>query len=204
MLRFISAIENHKVLSVQTSHSVGVFDDLFIDYKTGKIIGIYINTSPAAVLEKIPFIGSYLSPQSKHIILSPNIIEWSNAIYIQSFDAIIQIDEMIRYKDQLNDDYSIFGLKVYTKKGIYLGTVNDVMIETVTMTLRKIIVSKQGLIKRAQYDIPMAYVYKITSQKVIVNDISRKIQEAKKAQRRGKGKNPQAKKQPAFSSNAQK
>lgn len=162
MLRMYSRLQDAAVISLHTSTQVAKIDDLFIDFNSGKILGLYLHKT------------GFLFPPNT-MLLSQNIVEWSNAIYIQSEDSISELSELVRYEKKLSEDFSIFGLKTYTKEGKYIGKVSDIMIETMTMTLRKIEVERGFAFWKTQLLVPLDQVYKITSQRLIVNDIRSKI-----------------------------
>jgi uncharacterized protein YrrD len=165
MIRFFSKLEDLPIISLRSSVKLAKIEDLFFDFDKGKILGVYVKKSTPLF-----FVSSKL-----YLIRAENILEWSNAVYIQSEDNIDEIDDLLSMKERLDSDFSIFGLKVFTKKGKYMGKVDDILMETVTMSLRKILIKKKTFFSSSEQLTPAKEIISITKDRITIKNPVKKV-----------------------------
>ncbi len=88
------------------------------------------------------------------------------ALIVQSEDSLADPQEMVRLSKKIKKRAKIVGEKVYTKKGEFLGTVFDYVIESPTLAISRIYL-KKFLDQRI---IHASAIVKIEQNKIIVKD----------------------------------
>lgn len=101
-----------------------------------------------------------------------DVISWHDVLHICNRDSIIHGDDVLRVQTVQKSGGKIFGNKVETKDGKYLGKVMDYVIDDHLMVLKQLFVAK-GLLGLVRYDsriISAKNILEILPDKIVVKD----------------------------------
>lgn len=138
---------------------IGMIKAPIIDPETGQVVALMVGVLKQKVL------------------VPRDIIKWSRGvIYIHDAADIVSIEEILRAKEVFKKYTPIFGEKVFTKSGEFLGKVFDYEINTEKMALSKIFTAKELLLFRYdKIEIPSKNIIEIRRKKIIVKDRGVKV-----------------------------
>lgn len=128
--------------------------DILIDTQTGKVSCFFVNAG------------------KMKIILPSDIIFFGQAVIIGDNEDIVDAEDIIRVTDIIEKDIGILKSKVETRKGEYLGNVNNYIIDLKFFGLKKIIVYKSffGLFKSQDLLISARDIVKIEKGLITVKN----------------------------------
>ena len=159
MLKFFSDIETLPIVSVSTGQTIASVVDFLFDYTTGRVLALIVEPKEFFRLRK-----------KDMLVVSDDILEWSNAIYVQDRSVIMKIDEIVRLKRIYDSYFTIFGLKVRTESGKRIGRLEDFIFETRSMRLYKILVKRGFWFFKYQQLISHKHIVSIEDNYIIVKD----------------------------------
>ncbi|MDD4352450.1 MAG: PRC-barrel domain-containing protein [Candidatus Gracilibacteria bacterium] len=164
MLKLHSNLEDMKVISFQSEKALAVFEDLIVRASSAQVIGMLVTQK------------SFLKSTRKLIVL-PDILEISNAIYVQNDDAILSTDEIVRLRELEKERFSLINLPVESRSGEKIGQITDYVFDTLTGQIMKFHSSPRLLgFNQTERIIATEQVYELTKDKLIVQDGQEKIQ----------------------------
>jgi uncharacterized protein YrrD len=88
------------------------------------------------------------------------------AVIVQNEESVVSPKEMVRLNKKIKNRAKIIGEKVYTKKGEYLGTVSDYVLENSTLSIVRIYIKKLF----DQRIIHVSAIIKVEQNKITVKD----------------------------------
>ena len=160
----------NKVQALEDGAYLGTIRTLIIDPKNGRLL--------AALVGKGNFGGRKFLP-----IL--DMIDFSlDKVYVKNEGVLLEPKDLVRANEILIKRIQVLRMKAFTKKGEYLGRVDDVLFDTNTGMIEKFYIGHnifmnffyRGII------VPKSRIEKITKKKVIVcNDVCEKEKAAEKA-----------------------
>ncbi|MFC1599934.1 PRC-barrel domain-containing protein [Patescibacteria group bacterium] len=133
--------------------------DILIDHKSGKVCCFFVD-------------------QGKMKILIPlDILFFGQVVTIRDGEDIIDAEDVIKVQECLNSDIRIFKSRVETKKGEYLGNVQNFLINIKAFGLTKIIVYKSllGLFKSQDRIISARDIIEIKKGLIVVKNKCAKV-----------------------------
>ncbi|MDP2642711.1 MAG: PRC-barrel domain-containing protein [Candidatus Peregrinibacteria bacterium] len=154
MEMFYSNIVGTLVFEDDSPRPVAVIKDLVMDPDRGALIAFVVN-------------------QNKGLVVSPmDVISFKQVMKINNADNVVEAAEILRVSEVLKSDRPIFGAKVFTKSGEYLGKVFDFSIDAKTYDLNKIFAAKDilGLFRYNSLIIPAKSIVEVKPYKIIVKD----------------------------------
>lgn len=163
---FYSNIVGTLVFEDDSPRPVAIIKDLVMDPDRGALIAFVLN-------------------QNKQLVISPmDVISLKQVMKISNADDIVEAVEILRVSEVLKSNRPIYGAKVFTKSGEYLGKVFDFSIDAKTYDLNKIFVAKDflGLFRYNSLIIPAKSIIEVKSYKIIVKD-SKEAEKEKDLQR---------------------
>ncbi len=138
--------------------------DLIVDPENGKLLAFVVNLSKNLII--VPF----------------DIISWKEVIRIHNGDSIIEGNEVIRIAEVQKRGVKIFHNKVETKDGQKLGKVNDFSVNSNSLMLQKLYLSKGilGLVRYESRIISAKNIIEILPEKIVIKDNTKVKEEVKK------------------------
>lgn len=106
----------------------------------------------------------------------------SKGLVVNDHDAITPVEDMIRLKDVIDDEYELIGKLVVTDGDRKLGKVQDYAVENQSMFVKKLYVN-QSLFKsltsftKPQLIIDRTQIVDVTNDKIVVREASEKVTE---------------------------
>lgn len=154
MDRFYTKIVGLPVVEDDNVRALTTVKDVVIDPEKGKILAFIVDTN-------------------KNLIITPmDVISWHDVLHINDRNVIIHGDEILRVQTVQKHDVKVFGNRVETKDGKYLGKVMDYAIDDHSMVLKKLFVAK-GILGLVRYDtriIAAKNILEILPDKIVVKD----------------------------------
>jgi uncharacterized protein YrrD len=154
MDRFYTKIVGIPVVEDDRLRAITTVKDLIIDPESGKVLAFVVDSN-------------------KNLIVMPmDVISWHDVLHINHRDSIISGDDVLRIQAVQKEGTNIFGNKVETKNGKYLGKVVDYSIDNHSMILKRIFVAKGflGLVRFESRVISSKSILEILPEKIIVKD----------------------------------
>jgi uncharacterized protein YrrD len=133
--------------------------DVLIDHNDGKVCCFFVD-------------------KGKLKIITPmDILFFGQAITIHDSEDIIDTQDVIKVRQCIESDVRIYKSRVETKKGEYLGKVQDYYIDVKVFGLTKIVVYKSilGLLKSQDRLIPARDIIEIKKDLIIVKNKCAKV-----------------------------
>lgn len=164
MLKFAKTILSKPVLLNQERALVGVVEDIVVDPADGRVVGILVREGFG----------------KKHIkaVAEKDILAISDKfVLIPGYEAVGDIEEIVRVAVIVNKKIQIIGNKVVTVAGNNLGRVNDFSIDTVSGILAKVYVEPNIFslgVLAGSHIIDRKQIISIEKDKIIVEDTSLK------------------------------
>jgi len=162
MFKIYSRIHKLPIFSVNTEGKVAEFSDFLVDPDNGKIMAVFVK------------IKDFLKSDTK-LVLSQDILEWSNALYIQDPANIVDYEEIVRLKKLVEDHFSLIDLKVVTKSGDRIGVIEDYILETNTSQIVRFYISEHKFFSNRRFIIGIDQVHEITKDALVVKDAFEKV-----------------------------
>jgi len=167
MDRFYTKIVGLPVVEDDGLRALTTVKDLVMDPERGKALAFVVD-------------------HGKNLIITPiDVISWHDVLHIHSREVIIHGDDVLRVNEVQKSGIKIFGNRVETKTGKYLGKVIDFVIDNHSMVLKKIFVAK-GFLGLLRYDtraIASKNILEILADKIIVKDDMATVREEAKEKR---------------------
>lgn len=158
MLKSAKSFLNIPIISLYNTTKIGSLLDFVVHPDIGKIIGV--------VGERSGFLKKNVK-----VVSIADIREMSKeALIVDNEDALVPQGEIIKIDNILKSGIKIFGNKVVTESGRFLGKVSDFLIDEL-FYLAKIYV-KPPLINffETEIIIPRDFILKVTKEEIIVSD----------------------------------
>jgi len=152
---------NNKVRSLIDNENLGRIKTLIIDPEKGRLLAVLVakgNFGPRKFLSILDMIDFNL-----------------DTVFVRNSDVLMKREELVRANEILIKKIQILKIKAFTKKGDYLGKVDDVLIDTNTGMIEKFYIGHSFLVNLWSKGIivPKNKVLKITKDKLIVsNEVS--------------------------------
>jgi len=154
MLIQASTILNLPVAAIEEKAKIGTVKNLIINPENGELIGL--------IVRKTGFIFSTNKILSGHDILDID----KNGVVTRKEENLVDIKEVIRIKKIISSKICVLNQKAVTQSGKYLGRVNDLLIESETLSIVKYYI--HGIIEDKIF--PANKVIEITKKAVIFFD----------------------------------
>lgn len=144
------------IASIEEESKVGEISQLVIDPKNGALLGFLVRSG-----------GIF----SEHKALSVvDVREWDpNGLVIGSIHHIVPINEIVRMKEIVDLKLVILGLKAQTESGKSLGVIENLLIDTDTLTVAKYYV--KNILLGDERVFPANSVVKIDKTVVFQDDV---------------------------------
>ena len=122
-------------------------------------------------------VGFLLGHRGEYVLAPADIIFWDDGIFVQDEDDILETQEIIKVQEVLKKNLPIFGAKVFTKKGVYIGKVYDIGIDQKFFVMTTIAVAKNilGLFPYDEKILPQNHILEVKPDRIIVKDIDAKV-----------------------------
>ncbi|MCX6811216.1 MAG: PRC-barrel domain-containing protein [Candidatus Berkelbacteria bacterium] len=121
----ISSLElkGGEIISLESGSSIGEIRDPIVDPINGKILAFDVGTG---------FLTKRL------ILSSTDIIEWQrNALIVYGMNVLVEPIEVKRVLDLIKKRFKLIGKRALTQKGVNLGRISDIYIDTTTSMVAK-------------------------------------------------------------------
>ena len=156
----ISAMElkHGEIISLENGSSIGKIREPICDPNNGKVLAFDVETG-------------FLS--KRQILSSTDIIEWQhNALIVYGMNVLVEPIEIKRVYNLIKKRSRIIGKRALTQKGIKLGRIEDVYIDSTNGMIAKYNISHDFISSFAKEGriIPASYVVKIDKKGVIFKD----------------------------------
>jgi uncharacterized protein YrrD len=154
----ISAVElkGGEIISLESGASIGEIREPIVDPENGRVLAFDVGTGFLA----------------KRLILSANdIIEWQrNSLIVYGMNVLVEPTEVKRVLDLIKKRFKLIGKRATTQKGLALGRVSDIYIDTTTGMVAKYNLSHHILISFLDEGriIPANMVVKIDNKKGVI------------------------------------
>ncbi|MCF7844547.1 MAG: PRC-barrel domain-containing protein [Kiritimatiellales bacterium] len=106
----------------QDEEKLGDLSGMLIDPDTGKVEGFYVDV-PALMGNSTLFCSSM------------DIRSWGTMIHLRDREVLSPAEDRVRLQNLLADNRSVFGQKICTESGAYLGKCKDVQFDTGKMKI---------------------------------------------------------------------
>lgn len=167
MLVYASKLIGTPVLSVQAGGRIANVTELIVDPDNLKIIAFKLG-------------GPLMMKAKANILDIKSVREYSNyGLVIDDIEELVEKDDVVKISQILNLNFNLNGLKVETKKGSYLGKIEDYTVTSEDFIVQQLIV-KRRLMKSfldPQLTISRKEIVEITDYKVIIKDEEKTIKE---------------------------
>lgn len=157
-------------MDLETSQAIGEIIDWIINPEEKKITALAI---------KQPGLFS-----STKVITTTDIIEYGPGIVVvRNQNAVIKPSEVVRLKKLIKSKYRVIGSRVETRSGKILGTIEDLLFETIDSTIQKIYIKPGilGILSRPDIIVDADKIIQIEPTRVVVQDDVSDIQANKLA-----------------------
>lgn len=165
MLKLFSQVQGLPIVSVNTESRVGIIDDIVIDPENGHIMALRVKAKDF-ILAKIRY------------VIWIDVLEISNAIYVQDPSNVVEADEVVRMKKIILGYFPLIGLTVKTTSGKRLGVVEDCVFESTTCQIIRFYITGKYFWELKKLIISYKDVYEITPKTMIVKDELKTEEEA--------------------------
>ncbi len=171
MFKEVSLLIQTPIIAATTGRRIGKVEDFIVQPDSGKILALVAK-------KKTPF-------TKMKIISASDIYEFvPGLVVVSSEEAAVEPEEIVRVNEILKQKIKIIGNKVITKSQVYVGKVDDFLIEFPTFYLAKLYVKTNILqdLFKGEIIVPADKIIKITAKAIIVeNDVIQKerVKEAK-------------------------
>lgn len=134
--------------------------------RLGKVMNVVVAPESGKVL------GFQLAPFGQKVITPVDILSWKDELVVHDADSILDIQDVIKIEESLKTSVTLLRNKVVTKKGVFLGKVNDYFIDPKMMMLVKLAVSKSilGFFRYEHKLIDARNILEIKKNVIIVKD----------------------------------
>ena len=158
---------NYPVLSLHVGGPVAWVDAEVVDPEKLKIVAFYVS-GPAAKND----------PEVGEILETEDVREFSNlGMIVDSVEDFVNQGDVVKLDKVLELNFSLFGLKVETKKGSKLGKITDFVVDTDSFMVHQLVVKRPAV--KALLDpeliIPRKELVEVNDYKIIVKDEEDKI-----------------------------
>lgn len=167
MLIEASKLIGYPVLSLHTEGPVANAEREVVEPESLKIVAFEVW---GAAIKNDPEAGEVLDTRDVREFAPIGMI-------VNSVDDFVNPGDVKKIDDAMALNFSLFGLKVETKKGTRLGKISDFMVDTNDFSVRQLIVKRptlKGLID-PELVIPRKEIVEIDDYKVVVKDEEEKI-----------------------------
>ncbi len=146
-------MKNLPVFELDNQTRVAELSDFFVDEEEIKVEAVIVKTT--GIFHQQKFISA------------KEIVDLSKAaLIVQNAESLVDPKEIVRLQKKMKKRAKIIGEKVFSKKGEFLGTVYDYVIENVSLTISRIYLKKLF----DQRIIHSSAIVKIEQHKITVKD----------------------------------
>ena len=158
MLKLYSNLSDQKILSFQEEGRIAKLEDLVVQAESIKVLGLFVRQE------------QLFKAKRKFVVLI-DVLEFSNAIYVQSSEVLLGVGAIVRLPNLEDDYFPLIGLKVETIKGEKLGKISDYVFDTLSGEISKIHIEPKTLsLEKEGRIIPRSQIHKLTPKKLILKD----------------------------------
>jgi len=139
----------------RSGETIASIRDIIINHENGKIIGFLVN-------------------RGQNLAITPiDIIRWNKSILVQDDSDIIEIEDVIKLAQAVENNIPIYNKKVFTKNGDYVGKVIDYGMNSTFYELSCLIVAKSflGIIIWDKKIISAKDIIEVQKNRIIVKDL---------------------------------
>lgn len=148
------------VVSVVGESIVAVPESFVIDWQDFHIVALWVK----------------IGLRKKKLVLWQDILEISNAWYIQSEDSFSDPEELVRLTDTLAAYFDLKKAPCKTESDVYVGKVSDFTFDLATGQISNIMVVNRQLRPLAhELMLPISQVIKVAEETVIIRDLEKPI-----------------------------
>lgn len=145
------------IAAIEEESKVGEILQLIIEIETGVLLGFLVRG------------GGFFSEFKALSVV--DIREWDpNGLVIASKNNIVSVDEIVRFKEIIDQKNIIIGMKAQTENAKSLGVIDNLLIDTETLTVAKYYV--KNILPADERVFPANCVVKIENHIVIFQDDS--------------------------------
>ena len=158
MIKFASELKLKPVLLRKEMALVGVVENLIVDPETGKFAGLLVREG--------------FGKKNLKTLPEKDLLSITSEFYlISGYQALGDIDEIVRLKEIIDKKVPIVGEKVYTVSGKYLGKCRDYTLDLDRFKIDKIYVSFWSLFSNfKEYAIAFSQIVSIEKERITVED----------------------------------
>ena len=154
----MSELKNGEIISLETGESIGQIREPIVDPENGKVLAFDVRSG---------FLSERL------ILSSHDIIEWQKqALIVYGAKVLVKPEEIKRVLDLIKKRSRILGKRALTKKGIYLGRVDDLYLDATSGMVAKYSLKTHLLMNFLEEGriLPASMVVKIDKKGIIFKD----------------------------------
>ena len=171
MERLYSKIVGMPVFSPESVQPIYIARDMVVDPDSGKVVAIVVDSA-------------------RGLIITPmDIVSLKHGILIRRKDDVVEMEDVLRVKDIVEDGRELMGKNVETENGERLGKVVDLAIDAKSLILNKIHTARSilGIVHHNPRIIPAKNIVEVLEDKVIVKDSSGEVVAEEAAEVAGAG-----------------
>jgi len=162
MLKLYSNLVGQKVVSFQEETKIACFEDLVVKAENAQVLGAFVRQK------------SLLKSKRKLIVLT-DVLEFSNAIYVQGTEVLLEPNELIRTPNLEDRYFPLIDLPVTDTDGNKLGKVIDYVFETLSGQIVKFHVQPNALSFHKEHRIiPRSKIHSLSAKKLVISDAAQK------------------------------
>lgn len=163
MLRLKQSIVNLAVMSLRTGGRVATAHDPIINPNNLKIEGWYCSDTFS---------------KQRLVLLAKDVRDFvPQGIAIDDHEVLAEPEDLVRLKETLELGFQVIGKQVLTDKKRRIGKVADYALDTDTMKIQKLYVSRPVFrsMTDAQLSIDRSQIVEITNRKIVIRDVDIKV-----------------------------
>lgn len=162
MLFSAKSLLNYPILSLHVGAEIGRTAEIILDPAKLKIVGFFVDAAEEQ--------GDILEADDIRELAPSGMIVDSEGVFVNG-------EDIVRLRDVLALQFSLFGLKVETKAGTRLGKIEDYIVETEGYKVMQLVVKRPILkaVMDPELIIPRSEIIEVTDTKIIVRDEEEKI-----------------------------
>ena len=148
-----SETKDQYILHKKTGLPIGKVYDFVWDEDNGKLLVVLLRRGLFNRLQKI--------------LLSKNIVEWSDSIYVDNIDSVVFSKDLVRYKNIFNEYYTLIDTPVYDENNIFVGTLEDYSFDSKLMVLTTISIKGSKKIHHENIIVTFKDIISISEEKIV-------------------------------------
>lgn len=157
MKKLYSTIAHLPVISFQSEDTIATCKEYLFD--PGELMCKVIKVRRHELFRKV-----------EQFVIWEDVLEFSNGLYIQDQEVLVDADELVRHQQYVDHPCVIINMQVKTETGQELGVVYDFTIDAETGALTKIHITTNSLFITEKHIIDRSQIVKIHENTIIVYD----------------------------------